>query len=386
MPNEDHVRILKRGVEAWNEWQRENPGVRPDLREADLHKASLSGAILLEADLAGADLTRAKLMGVELSGADLTGANLFKADLREADLHGAYLIKANLSGANLAEANLTRADLTGANLTGAKLMAAFLPEATLMKATLIKADLTDAILSGANIRWVDLTGAKLTGANLIGAQVVGTYLNAANLNNCRIYGISAWDLRLDDKTQQQDLIITPSDQASITVDSIEIAQFIYLLLNNRKVRHVIDAVTSKVVLILGRFTDARKVVLDAIRDELRRRDFTPILFDFEKPASKDLTGTVETLARMARFVIADVTDPSSIPHELATIVPFLRTTPVLPLRLAGSGGYSMISDFQGSYPWVLDTYEYSDGQSLISDLRKVIGPADKLAKKFRKGQ
>jgi hypothetical protein len=34
---------------------------------------------------------------------------------------------------------------------------------------------------------------------------------------------------------------------------------------------------------------------------------------------------VSTLAHLARFIIADLTDPSSIPYELATVVP---TTPV----------------------------------------------------------
>jgi hypothetical protein len=32
------------------------------------------------------------------------------------------------------------------------------------------------------------------------------------------------------------------------------------------------------VLILGRFTDERKEVLDALRDELRKRDYLPIPF------------------------------------------------------------------------------------------------------------
>jgi len=85
---------------------------------------------------------------------------------------------------------------------------------------------------------------------------------------------------------------------------------------------------------------------------------------------------------MARFVIADLTDPSSIPHELATIVPFLRTTPVLPLRLVRSYSYSMFDDLK-RYPWVLDIYEYDDASSLISILSKVIAPANEMAEKLR---
>ena len=158
----------------------------------------------------------------------------------------------------------------------------------------------------------------------------------------------------------------------------------YLLLRNPEIRDVIDTITSKVVLILGRFTKPRKAVLNAIREELRSRNFVPVLFDFEKPASKDTTGTVETLARMARFIIADLTDPSSIPHELATIVPLLRTTPVLPLKLTGSSGYSMSDDLL-AYPWVLDTHTYEGLESLIADLPKVIAPAIEKADELRGG-
>ena len=93
------------------------------------------------------------------------------------------------------------------------------------------------------------------------------------------------------------------------------------MLHNEKIRDVIDTITSKAVLILGRFTDERKVVLDALREELRKRDYLPILFDFNVPATRDITETVSLLARMARFIIADLTDPSSIPKELEAIVP-----------------------------------------------------------------
>ena len=121
------------------------------------------------------------------------------------------------------------------------------------------------------------------------------------------------------------------------------AQFIYLLLNNEKIRQVIDTITSKVVLILGRFTPERKDVLDALRQELRRWDYLPVLFDFEKPTNKDLTGTVSTLAGLARFIIADLTDPSSVPHELATIIPG-TVVPVQAILLEGQPEYAMFHD------------------------------------------
>jgi hypothetical protein len=128
------------------------------------------------------------------------------------------------------------------------------------------------------------------------------------------------------------LIITRKGQAAVTVDDIEIAQFLYLLLNNSKIRRVIDTVTSKVVLILGRFTPERKRVLDAVREQLRVENYLPILFDLDKPTNRDITETVSTLAHMARFVIADITDARSIPQELMEIVPNLPSVPVQPLR------------------------------------------------------
>ena len=56
-----------------------------------------------------------------------------------------------------------------------------------------------------------------------------------------------------ERTKQQNLVITPEDEPAITVDNIEVAQFIYLLLNNQNIKNAVDAITSKAVLILGRF-------------------------------------------------------------------------------------------------------------------------------------
>ena len=44
---------------------------------------------------------------------------------------------------------------------------------------------------------------------------------------------------------------------------------------------------------------------------MRKRIYLSILFDFEVPATRDITETISLLARMARFVVADITDANS---------------------------------------------------------------------------
>jgi hypothetical protein len=84
---------------------------------------------------------------------------------------------------------------------------------------------------------------------------------------CKIYVISAWGVQLEE-ANQTNLVITPSDESELSVDYLGVAQFIYLLLHNEKIREVIDTITSMAVLILGRFTPERKAILDAIREEM----------------------------------------------------------------------------------------------------------------------
>ena len=413
MPAEEHLQIIRQGVDVWNEWREKNPELIPDLVQAilsgaklsraDLSGADLTQAHLIEADLIGANLSeanlrRVKLIQANLSGADLSGANLSEANLREADLGGADLVGADLRRANLRKASLKGADLYNADLSGADLSGADLRKADLFKANLrganlsgvdlfrarlYKANLSGANLGGADFRRADLSVANLsetnlTGAGLEAATLVEVDLTDADLTGCRIYGASAWRVRLDG-AKQQNLIITPANEPQITVDNIEVAQFVYLLLHNQKVRDVIDTITSKAVLILGRFTDKRKAVLDALREELRNRDYLPILFDFAVPATRDITETVSLLARMARFIIADLTDPSSIPKELEAIVPNLAV-PVQPLLEGTSRPYAMFKDYW-KYEWVLPLYRYEGLEPLLASLAdKVIAPAEAKVK------
>jgi len=205
---------------------------------------------------------------------------------------------------NLSEADLHAADLFGADL---------------YKADLSYADLSYADLSQANLLQTNLLGADLTEASLINANCIETNFTGAVLTGCYIYGISVWDVNLDNATQR-DLCITLDDQPEITVDNLKVAQFIYLMLNNEEIRDVMNTITGKVVLILGRFGE-RKVVLNALREELRKHNYAPIVFDFDKLSDRSYTETVTLLARIARFIVADLTLPSSLPQELQAIVP-----------------------------------------------------------------
>ena len=367
MANKEHLRIIKQGVGAWNNWRRRNPKVKPDLRKANLRKANLRKADLSEADL---------------SEADLSWADLSDGDLRKAQFFRAFLSGANLSAVNLSEAMLLEARFFRACLSEANLRGAYLSQANFIMADLSKADLSKAELSGANLSAADLYGANLSEAKLIQAILVETLLENADLSGCHIYGISAWNLKLDEKTKQSNLIITRQDEPSITVDNLEVAQFIYLLLHNEKIRQVIDTITTKVVLILGRFTLQRKGILDAIREELRRRDYIPVLFEFNKPGSKDTRETITTLARLARFVIADITEPKSIPQELVSIVESLPSLAVQPLLQEGHEPWAMIDHIK-RYPWVLAIHRYRDLDDLLSSLQeKVIEPAEAKVKEL----
>jgi hypothetical protein len=117
------------------------------------------------------------------------------------------------------------------------------------------------------------------------------------------------------------LIITLPDEPEVTVGNIEVAQFVYLLLRNEKIRDIIDTVGRKGVLLLGRFTEGRILVLERLREELRKRGYLPIVFNFDKPETKDFTETVRLLAGLSKFVIADITNPKSAPLEIQATVP-----------------------------------------------------------------
>jgi hypothetical protein len=171
MANEEHVRILRSGVMAWNDWRKLNPRVVPSLRDAVLEGSDLVDVNLNRADLICANLNRAKLQHgnlkhASLNGAMLVDANLEYADLDDASLHGtalthaslrdATLIRADLNSANLVEADLMYADLSNTNLTGTNLTITKLAHTILAATNMTNSFVGDTLFSGVSL--VGVTG------------------------------------------------------------------------------------------------------------------------------------------------------------------------------------------------------------------------------------
>lgn len=311
MANPDHIDWLTQGRDAWNAWRQNNPEIEPDL----------STEILFEADLSGYNLARANLVASVLAG----------ADLRAADLSNADLSYATLLNAKMDEAKLTDATLFGANLSLASLKGVDARRANLMCSVLVDADLRDADISGAVV-----------------------------------YGVAAWDIRLDG-LQQRDLIITRPGEGEITVDQLDMAQFINLVIHNNRMHDALDTLSSKLVLLLGRFSEQRKKVLDELRVELRSRGMVPVVFDFEKPARRDLKETVMAIASIACFAIADITDAKSVPLELEAISPNFPSLPLVLIEHVSNESFAMVGVIQ-QRAVEKAIYQYNDTE----DLRELV--------------
>jgi hypothetical protein len=361
------LKLVRSGFTNWNAWRQENPTAI-----VDLSRLKLRGLNLNEMDLSSARLVRADLQGASLWKSNLSGADLTEANLRGANMRQAQLVDAVGVGANISRTVCWKANFRGANLHMADFWGS---------------DLSDSLLQGS----------VLTEARLHGTVLVRADLSHANLSQAMVYGSSTWDATLEGAIQR-DLVITPdagrqqwhgharmeSSGPVLTVDDLEIAQFIYLLMNNSKVRRIIDTITSKVVLLLGRFSPDRKAVLDALRDALRQHDLVPVLFDFEKPTSRDFTETVAAIGHLARLVIADLTDPRSVPQELQRLVPSLPSVPIQPIIQSSASPHSIFPDF-AAYLTVLPLLRYGNAEDLCASIRNgILNPAAVLSAEIAK--
>jgi uncharacterized protein YjbI with pentapeptide repeats len=448
MKKEEVLELINNGFQEWNDFRKTRYTLPIDLSELnlsckDLRNYDFSYCILTHTNLQKTHLGNANFKGVKANHANFRNAYFNKStfessDLRDtnfkgtiiknsnfdfslcnrSDFSGSRIQKTSFISANIRESQFCSTLLDGVSLTkahferslfrDAKLFNSELPLVKLNDSQILlteisncnfktsmlynsifdgckfeKCDLSNALFTSGKINNSIILESNLTKINFRNSQLTADTFVGCDLSKSKIFGVSAWKLSLIN-TIQEDLRISDVGEPKITIDNIEVAQFIYLLINNEKLRNVISTITSKVILILGRFTSERMQVLNLLRDELRHRNYLPVLFDFENSPNRDITETVTTLASLSKFIIADITDPKSIPQELSQIVPHMTSVPVQPIILRGHSEYGMFEHFQ-RYPWVLSIIEYKDDNDIKrSVLDQIITSCEKKIIELRK--
>jgi hypothetical protein len=354
-----HIEVLTKGVDYWNRWRTTNPDETPRLSGADLR-----GFDLRHINLEGADLS-----SIEGYGIDLYHANLRCANLRRAFLQSAKLFKVDLNGADLTGASLAYADLGMARLRNARLI-----NANCMNCDLSASDFSGADVSSANLNYARLFDTNLSGATLVETSLMATLLirvnlKGATLRDCRVHGAAVWKIQTDEHTTQANLIVTDFNDPTVTTDSLEVAQLIHLLISTAAIRDVINSMTGRAVLLLGRFTRDRMDVLSAIADRLRELGDLPIIFNFDKPVDRSVSETLRILAGLSKFVIADLTDPKSTPYESHITVPDMAI-PFVPIIQQGQSAFSMFEDLY-DYDWLLEGFAYQNTAHLLENVESL---------------
>src|SRR5215467_9909736 len=154
---EELLAKLKEGAEAWNEWRRKNPEIRPNFKRWDLSEAGLIDYNLSRIDFRKANLSHSFLSRANLSHADLFRTNLASATMRKCDLTGAFGTFVQFPDAALYEAQmdeeteLRNANFTDADLGKVKFSAAKLTSSYFTRAKMQEANLSGAILDGSHL-------------------------------------------------------------------------------------------------------------------------------------------------------------------------------------------------------------------------------------------
>jgi hypothetical protein len=156
-----------------------------------------------------------------------------------------------------------------------------------------------------------------------------------------------------------------------------------MLLHHEKARYEVFSITLNTVLVIGRFPEERKPVLTAVKEALRRGDYSPLVLDFHLPGSGDKNEIVKTLGRMSRFVVADLTGDLRIAQTLDAVVHFLPSIPIQPIGEAEREKPGPDSHYE-KYRWVQPFWRFRDPGDLAARFGpEVIAPAEQKAAEIR---
>lgn len=348
------------------------------LSETDFSYSNLKNVYFIETDLHGSIFKDSILEGTHFEISHLQGVDFQNLIFNKTIFVKSYMMHAKLQNSTFLNSDFREAYLVFANFCGSKFLngTSFI-DANLDSAIIENSIFDKAVLNRTNLHNTNLKNSVIRSTDLSYCLFIKTDLIKTKIVNSKVYGISVWDITTNKNTIMKNLII--NKDPLITVDDIEIAQFIYSLLNNEKIRNVIDTMRTKGVLILGSFSNDKKnkitpkKVLDKIKEELLKKNYVPIVFDFDPSKKLDLISTVKTLALLSSFIIVDLSTPAGQLTEIGNLV---REFPIPFIPIASNETEhitSMVSKKAlGNYHWFKKDIIYYSIADFDKQLPKVI--------------
>lgn len=350
--------LMSKGEVSWNRWINELTRNRPTIEAYSYERVGKSTIKHISFKIA--EFPTLELESISLSNYNFSRLKICNSKFSRIIFENCIFFKTQLDYSQFVNCKFINCNFTNCSLLGSNLNFSIF----------IKCNFSNGNLSKSENYKTYFEKCTFVSVNLMWSRLIETKFQNSTLFNVKIYGASIWEPIVIDSTIK-DLIITKKKQSEIKVDDLEIAQFLYMFISNEKIRNIITSLTSKVVLILGRFTNERLEILEGIKKRLTELGFIPVLFTFSPSPNRDITETIQLIANISKLVIADITDPKSIPQELSHIIPNHPSLPVQPIMVKGTMEYGMYEHWK-RYSWVKDVFEYRNINHLINDLHLLI--------------
>ncbi|MGP1347359.1 MAG: pentapeptide repeat-containing protein [Phycisphaerales bacterium] len=294
-----------------------------------------------------------------ISGVYVTNITFFQSDFVDLVAHNSWIVDAKFTGNN----SIINSYLQGSNLSGingrgvcfrgtrfshsdithcrfSPLVLEILSRYTISPGTAPQAE-----EKSVSIGRTDFSGCQINDCDLSYSNFTRADLSGADISDSRIYGANFTDI-VATGLRQRSLNISPEDEwPAVSVDNVHIASLMRLVLDNKELGQIIDSLGSKTVLLLSRFSDGFAPELQMMREVLAENDLVPLIFDFDPPARKSNLQTIKIMASIARFAIVNISDPRSVPFEIAAI----EDIPKFPTQLIIREGEEPFGMLDGLY-------------------------------------
>ena len=212
MPTAKCLNMLNSGVEVWNNWRNSDEGRDVDLSDIDF----VSDCPKVE-----------RFYNLP----EFNNYNFSRMNINRASLRNGMFIDCNFSGSDLCFSDLVDSYCQKCDFSRARLNVSRIGSAIFENC-----DFSNADLSYCSAEETSFKGSKLVDTNLSKMSLVKTDFSNAQIDGACAYGVSVWDINLKG-CKQRNITISES-KGSITVPNLELAQFIALLLNSKKLRQV----------------------------------------------------------------------------------------------------------------------------------------------------